>query len=371
MSDPIKPLLGEYVDQELSPPERQRVEAHLSSCSDCRAELAELRAVSGALHGLGAQALPVGFMQRLERRRAEPAAQKSAGWLPAPARLAAFAASAAIAVIVLYDRLPTLFPVAGVSLVSGAASDLQPVPASALKTPPAAAAREAAEPQPMHKLARAKGEPIFNASAPAPSLAPAAAPSRALAAPASAAASNEQLHARLEAEKKEMGIKQIILPQDDARHPMGEMTDMAMAARANAMTLAMSKGLATVGGAVPQILQPAAVRGQALGGAQMSSGASGIVLGSEQERAALWRHHGLTAAAPPVDYAKKRLAVVVANDFRTAVEIVDVRELPDRFVVVYRLDELPDEAAAQARSASYQFRVLPKTDAPVTFERVP
>jgi anti-sigma factor RsiW len=52
MSDQWTPRLSEYVDGELEPAERQRLEAHLAGCEECRETVEELRLVvaqAGAL----------------------------------------------------------------------------------------------------------------------------------------------------------------------------------------------------------------------------------------------------------------------------------------------------------------------------------
>lgn len=354
MSEHIKGLLGEYLDGELSPPEAKRVESHVSDCAGCRGELSDLRAVCEAVSGLGKAELPVGFRQRLERRRQDGEPAPAAGFLPAPARAAALAFSAAVAILIFYDKLPGVRPEPFQTTASDAGSGAQE------------------EPKPSHKLARARGEPILGAAQAAPARpAPAAALAK-----KTVALSNEQLHARQEREKRAMGIKQILLPQeDDAPHPMGRMADMEAGGAAavgapasDAMTLSMAAGPTVVQGVVPQLLEPAAVRG-ALVAAESSASAAGFLLGSAQELAELWRRHGLAGPAPKVDWARRRLAVVVCEDLTETVHIVDVRAAPDSVTVLYRLEEVPD--GTQRRSPSVRWRLLPRTGVPVSFERVP
>lgn len=50
MNDPIREWIPAYHDGELTAALREQVEAHLPTCADCRADLAELRALSGLLH---------------------------------------------------------------------------------------------------------------------------------------------------------------------------------------------------------------------------------------------------------------------------------------------------------------------------------
>ncbi len=49
MPDPTLNKLGAYLDGELGPRETAEVEAHLTACADCRAELADLRRLSSLL----------------------------------------------------------------------------------------------------------------------------------------------------------------------------------------------------------------------------------------------------------------------------------------------------------------------------------
>lgn len=49
MNDPVREWIPAYHDGELSAALREQVEAHLPTCPDCRADLAELRALSGLL----------------------------------------------------------------------------------------------------------------------------------------------------------------------------------------------------------------------------------------------------------------------------------------------------------------------------------
>ncbi len=61
---------SEYLDGELSPPERERVARHTSVCPKCRALLASLRRMIETLPTLAAQPRPsveAGVLERLRR----------------------------------------------------------------------------------------------------------------------------------------------------------------------------------------------------------------------------------------------------------------------------------------------------------------
>lgn len=74
MHDQISDRLSEYLDDDLTPSERADVDAHLAACAECRAVLADLRAIvatAGRLPGsTPARELWEGVEARLERRPA-------------------------------------------------------------------------------------------------------------------------------------------------------------------------------------------------------------------------------------------------------------------------------------------------------------
>ena len=61
-------LLSAYLDEELAPEERARVEAHLSSSPTARQLLEELRTVSSAIKGLPQESLPSDLRETVLRR---------------------------------------------------------------------------------------------------------------------------------------------------------------------------------------------------------------------------------------------------------------------------------------------------------------
>lgn len=63
-----KRQLGLYVDKELSAAERNEVEAHLESCSSCRADLAELRELVGEIAKPVSASVPDSLWGNIERR---------------------------------------------------------------------------------------------------------------------------------------------------------------------------------------------------------------------------------------------------------------------------------------------------------------
>jgi anti-sigma factor RsiW len=63
--------LSEYLDEDLSPEERRRVEEHVSMCPQCRRVLATLRRTVESLMGLGEEARPGLSDGVIERLRSE------------------------------------------------------------------------------------------------------------------------------------------------------------------------------------------------------------------------------------------------------------------------------------------------------------
>ena len=57
----VKGLLSTYVDERLSPKEREQVESHLRECQECQGELDSLRATIGLLHRVPLVAIPRSF----------------------------------------------------------------------------------------------------------------------------------------------------------------------------------------------------------------------------------------------------------------------------------------------------------------------
>ena len=83
----------------------------------------------------------------------------------------------------------------------------------------------------------------------------------------------------------------------------------------------------------------------------------------------------VTLSTPRVKYEQSRLIVVMAPDLGSALEIIGVETLRDRVSVRYRMFVRVDAAQAPGDKPAnpvkaYQFRVIPKTDKPITFDRV-
>lgn len=102
----IEELLALYLDDALTPTERQRVEQHLADCSDCRDTLAELRQMQLDLRALPLPPLPANFRDDLLQRVAKQP-RKQPVWRFLAPRLGSLAAS--LLVVLLVSNL-YLFP---------------------------------------------------------------------------------------------------------------------------------------------------------------------------------------------------------------------------------------------------------------------
>lgn len=338
MMEHVNELLSGFLDQALPGPEKRRVESHLAGCAGCREELSLLRSVSSLVSGLPRRPLPAGFLQRLERRR-NPRRDIPSPWpftLPFPARAAAFGLSSLLVMFVLRDKIQVLFPVSPTAMISDSQDEerlrlehSQPLPTEAL---PGRAGRSGAG----KPLARAKGAPIDSRLAALDKAHPAKAEE--------APYTNEELQKNLDAEKERMGIKKIV-PPEPKRFALGQLAGL----RAT-----------TVNGAIPALLSQTP-----------EPSATGQVLRSEEERAALWTQRGLHLAAPRADYSRQMVVVVLAPDPGWAVEIAAVKPSPERVTILYRMSPLPEEAQKTGSPVPYQARAIARTELPVVFEKLP
>jgi anti-sigma factor RsiW len=106
--------LGALIDDAIDPARRGEVEAHLSTCAECRLELEGLRATVGLLLRVEPARAPAGFVDRvMQRARPTPWYRRVAAWLFLPLSIKLPAEAVAIVVIaglaiLLIDRTPEL-----------------------------------------------------------------------------------------------------------------------------------------------------------------------------------------------------------------------------------------------------------------------
>ena len=342
MTGHVRESLSDWLDEQLAGNRRTEVQAHLDACESCRGELARLREVSARVRALPLRPLPPGFMQRLARRRAgEPtSARRSYSFMPAPLRLAAFAASSVIVSLLVYDRARLASPIMGGTPSFSVAKKEARLPSTALSAADIDAARAASK----RPASQSRGEPLIGFQS-ALSVGPAAT--------ASGGLTNEQLQEGLERQKSKMGIRSILPKSPSSERAVEERLDAA------------PQPLALSGASTPALLAQG----------QTAAAAEGLVLKSDEERAKAWKEHGMRAAPPKVNYKANMVALVVAPDLSTAVEVIGVQTSADGVAVRYRLFQRLAEVASVSREGAnlvkaYQFRVIPRTDKQVSFERV-
>src|SRR5262245_30599252 len=104
----VRELFSAAVDDALGPGERERLEAHLTGCADCRREWARFEQTVSLLRGAEPIRAPAGFVDRvLEALRPEPWWRRLV--TPGMARLPLQAAAVAvvtIAAVYLYRGMP-------------------------------------------------------------------------------------------------------------------------------------------------------------------------------------------------------------------------------------------------------------------------
>lgn len=385
MSGHPREALPELMDGELAERRRAEVEAHLKDCGPCRAELAKLREVSALVRALPERPLPAGFLHRLQRRRREeqaPAASRKPRYLlPLPARLAAFALSSLIVSLVIYDKVRLMVPLHGGTPAFSAPAEDRRLPSTALSAADLEQARAAGLGR---RLKQARGEPLEGRAA--ADAAGAGALAAAPVPPGISARTNEELLLHLESEKRKAGIRGYA-----AKPPPEVAAYLKLRAGLDAQALKANPPPAPVAGEAPALLSDGAAGSAPLpsekgapiteaaaaasANAAAPQGAEGLVLKSAEECSKAWAERSMHAAPPSVDFKTGMVALVVAPDLKSAVEVLGVETRAAGVFVKYRLFPRLGEVAVPGRAGaapvrSYQFRVLPRTDKPVVFLRV-
>lgn len=97
----VRSLLSAYLDDAVSPAEREGIEEHLESCADCRAELAELENTVLRIRGFGEEDPPPWMTQKVMARVREAGSARRGffHWLLYPLRIKLPIEAAALVVI--------------------------------------------------------------------------------------------------------------------------------------------------------------------------------------------------------------------------------------------------------------------------------
>ncbi|MEK7383582.1 MAG: zf-HC2 domain-containing protein [Elusimicrobiota bacterium] len=364
MNDSDREKLSAYLDGALSDAERRAVEVEISRSEEMRLELEALRAVSATVKGLPKEELPVGFMARLEARRAREGSGAGRDYLiPPPSyRPLAFALSTAVVALVVWDktRVPEemIVPRASwdsetIAVKSAAANEI---------TAQTAKKEDAAKPATFGKHISAPGKPLeFQesdgagarsmagraglsapsgpaAAAPAPAPAPAAADGESSGYLArneeERSAINERLYKGFEEEKKRMGIAKIMdKDAEEDKLSSGGREFMALQATPEPARVGRARG------------STAAVRGmaKAKGGAPAIKA---LTLKTAESLQAAWDAAGLSGEPPAVDFPGQ-MAVFLAGPSGCGIVDVQVRR---KFIVVLYKDAGFDDASARVRA---------------------
>lgn len=377
--------LTELLDGELEPARRRVLESHLAGCASCREELERLRGLSKSLRSLPEQPLPSGFMSRLDRRRSGAAGRRASDRFRLTKPVLAFALCSVLVAVVIVDRARVMLSVGGTTLTT----DESRLPSAALTEADVEKSRGL---KPAKPLAPARGSPIE-----APTMAGASTP-------VGIGPSNEELHADLERQKKAMGIRRIAAKEsakdewqkaaeNEALMAAGSVppapkvpeggtpTDLKTAPEQLAAGKPLpgpERGAPVAAAAAPSgpgalAAQAAqAVASAAADAAPSDAPAEGIVITSEDQRQKVWAERGMHMRPPTVRYDRSEVVLVVAPDMKSAVEVLGVQTRAGGVSVRYRLFPRMAEIAdpnGNAPVRSYQFRVIPKTDKPITFDR--
>lgn len=114
MNDELREKLSAYLDGALPAAQARALELDIAKSPELLRELEELKAVSKLLKDLPKEPLPVGFMQRLQRRRAgldAPAEDRNWVFLSPTYRPFAAALSGLIVAVVIWDKVGEKTPV--------------------------------------------------------------------------------------------------------------------------------------------------------------------------------------------------------------------------------------------------------------------
>jgi anti-sigma factor RsiW len=124
-----KDLLVTYLYEETSAEERRAVEAHLTECADCRAEVEALTSLRGTLAGWEAPTLHAHFRVVAERGAAPPPSRR--WWIAAPVAAAAVLVLAAAAAV---SNLEIRYDAEGLAVRTGWSQGTTPPSAAGVRT---------------------------------------------------------------------------------------------------------------------------------------------------------------------------------------------------------------------------------------------
>jgi anti-sigma factor RsiW len=92
----VRELLSAFIDDELTPREREQVRQHLETCPECRAHLASLRRTLGLVRTMDPVKVPDGFRAQVRSQLAAVEQPRAGRWLPRWSWQVAAAAAVAV-----------------------------------------------------------------------------------------------------------------------------------------------------------------------------------------------------------------------------------------------------------------------------------
>ena len=187
--------------------------------------------------------------------------------------------------------------------------------------------------------------------------------------------SNEQIQQVLQKDREAMGIRKIVSPAGRRAQTMEQLA-AAAAAEGDDAPLLLSKASPLLPGTKVGTLKSkeelAESRSANAYDANMSAdkaklvpSVEGAIAQSEKGARELWAAYQLRGRIPPVDWSKQQLAVVVSADPGRQPAIVEVSPFTSGVVVSYR-----ETTKKPAEARPYDARAIPRSSAPVRFERV-
>lgn len=185
MAEHVTELLSSYLDGQVSLPERRTVEEHLAGCAACRAELEELRQLTGLLRRLPQPPPPRSFVIGPQAARPAALSGSFSGYLRALSSVAAALLVVAVSFSLIVQGLPRQAPASAASApfaagatapqaAAGAARAAGGVPAQAAQPSQPAASGPPAQAVQANKPAAGLAAPAAQPVNPAPTANPAA-----------------------------------------------------------------------------------------------------------------------------------------------------------------------------------------------------
>jgi hypothetical protein len=373
--------LSEYVDDLLPPPEKQRAEDHLASCPLCRREADALKAVASWMKESPPLAPPESFYEQVMRNAAErPERAPRSVWKSGAFRVLAAACVSVVVGLASWDawrgRMQTQ-----------------------------AGHREASR--------NASSEAVFLGDSLQEMRLEGSAPEEEKAAPARGPASRARSNFAPEPDSLSKGRASAPFafsgehaaagPMDPADSPQafpqsyGQDQDYVQHLAPGGPTVSTGQGVKELGSpkkapaqAAPlsdrrDRVSPAAARSaEDDSAAEWRGFHSGITKPGTfvfRDRAAwesFWRRHDTSPSASPppaVDFQKAMAAAVFSGEKSTggfAVDIVDVRDLGQDLLVLYRETAPPPNAVVtEALTQPFHIRLIPRSTKPVRFQKIP